>query len=378
MENIEISDNSTPIIPEKPVKKKILIFIVFLIILAVTLIMYTVFRGRENNQNAKIGNNLILPLTASPSSSPIPFEELTIPYLRERQYESTLSGLERISSNASYTSYLTSFTSDNLKINGLLTEPAGDPTTGSGPGKPEKGWPAIVFIHGYIPPDQYQTLTRYIDHVDYLSRNGFVVFKIDLRGHGNSEGEPGGAYYSSDYVIDVLNAYSALQKSSFVNPSKIGLWGHSMAGNVVMRALTVKPEIPAAVIWAGAVYTYTDLAEYGIEDNSYQPQPSDMERQKKRAMLRQTYGDPKDGNPFWKLVAPSNFLDDLKGAVQLNHTVDDPVVDIRYSRNLNSLLDITSVPHELKEYPTGGHNITGGSFVSAIQNTIEFFTKYLN
>src|SRR5690606_8606887 len=108
-----------------------------------------------------------------------------------------------------------------------------------------------------------------------LARNGFVVFKIDLRGHAESEGEAGGGYYGSDYVVDTLNARAALASSDFVNPKKIGHWGHSMAGNVTSRALAAMPEIPAVTIWGGAVYTYSDMQKYGIDDNSYRP-PTDV------------------------------------------------------------------------------------------------------
>ena len=205
-----------------------------------------------------------------------------------------------------------------------------------------------------------------------------MVFKIDLRGHGDSEGEPGGAYYSGDYVIDVLNAYSALENSGFVNPKKIGVWGHSMAGNVTLRAMAAKQEIPAVSIWAGAVYTYKDMAELGIQDNSYRPPTNQVERQRKREELRQLYGDPEGGNPFWNLVAPTNYLDGIKGAVQLNHAVDDDVVSVEYSRRLDQILDQTSIPHEFNEFPSGGHNITNPSFTPAMQKTVDFFKKYLN
>lgn len=93
--------------------------------------------------------------------------------------------------------------------------------------------------------------------------------------------------------------------------------------------------------------------------------------------MRETYGEVKDGHPFWSLVAATNYLKDLKGAIQLNHAVNDNVVSIEYSRNLNNLLNQTSVPHELKEYQSGGHNLTGASFTEAMQNTVDFFNKYL-
>lgn len=347
------------------------IFIIAVLIFIIGGIGFIFLRNQpiaKNLISSESGVKNVLP-QPTPKPTPLLFEELTVPYLRARDYKSSLGSLQKVSESGNYTSYLTSYTSDGSKINGQLTVPKGE--------KPIGGWPAVVFVHGYIPPKQYQTLEKYTDYVDYLSRNGLAVFKIDLRGHGSSEGEAGGGYYSSDYVIDTINAYTALQAADFINKEKIGLWGHSMAGNVVLRAMAAKPEIPASVIWAGAGFSYVDLNEYGIDDNSYQPPQDASERQQKRQKLRETYGNPIDGNPFWKLVAPTNYLNDLKGAIQLDHAVNDEVVSIEYSRNLNKLLDHTSVPHQLNEYPSGGHNLTGSSFTQAMQRTVDFFKKHL-
>lgn len=303
------------------------------------------------------------------SPTPFPFQEMTIPGLRAREYKSKLGELQQVSQNANYTSYLTSYDSDGFKVNGLLTVPAGE--------KPIGGWPAIVFVHGYIPPTIYTTLGNYSDYVDFLARNGYVVFKIDLRGHAESEGEPGGAYYSSDYIIDTLNARVALQETDFVDNDNVGLWGHSMAGNVVSRALAVKTDIPAIVIWGGAVYTYSDMSQYGIDDNSYRP-PADQNRpRRKRDEMIEKYGTFDPSSAFWKQIPMTNYLDGINGAISLNHAVDDDVVNIGYSRDLNKLLNKTSIPHELNEYSGGGHNITGVYFTQAMQNTVKFFDKYL-
>lgn len=307
----------------------------------------------------------------TPSSTipiPFPFQELTIPYLRTFNYQSLLGQLEKINENISYTSYKTSYTSEGLRINGLLTIPKGQ--------KPQNGWPAIVFVHGYIAPSLYKTERNYLSYVDYLGKNGFVVFKIDLRGHDESEGEPGGAYYSSDYIIDTLSAYEALKVSGFVNPKRIGLWGHSMGGNVVFRSFVVK-DIPAIVIWAGAVYSYEDMSKYGLNDNSYRPPSENTERRRYREELRKIYGDFNQKNTFWQQVAPTNYLKGITGAVQIHHALNDTVVDIGYSRDLIRLLETTNITHELKEYPSGGHNIEGNNFNQAMQSTVEFFQKNL-
>lgn len=304
----------------------------------------------------------------SATPTPLPFVQMTVPYLRSREYTSKIGPMENIGDNGVYTSYLTSYQSDGLKINGLLTIPDGAAQT---------KYPAIVFVHGYIPPTEYVTTERYVAYVDYLARNGFVVFKIDLRGHGNSEGKAGGGYFGSDYVVDALNAYAALQVADFVNPKAVGMWGHSMAGNILLRSFAARPTIPAVVIWAGAVYSYEDQIKYGIHDNSYRPQDLQNRSNNSRRLLFEKVGSPSASSPFWNQVAPTNYLNDLKGAIEIHHAQDDDVVNIGYSRDMVALLDKTLVPHEYYEYPTGGHNITDPSFSLAMQRTVEFFKKYL-
>ncbi|HWY79843.1 MAG TPA: alpha/beta fold hydrolase [Candidatus Sulfotelmatobacter sp.] len=355
------------------------------------LIITVAYLRQSNFQPAKEISNSIQAVVhktySSPQPTPYKFEDLTIPYLRSRTYKSSLGELQQIDKNASYTSYLTSYNSDGLKINGLLTVPTGDAPIG--------GWPAIVFVHGYIPPKQYATTSRYEEYVDYLTKNGFVVFKIDLRGNGDSQGQPVGAYYSAGYVIDTLNAYAALQSvhsSSIsampyptlsvtlsINPKKIGLWGHSMAGNIVMRAWTAKADIPAIVIWSGAGYTYTDLIKYKLNDSSYQliSDASSSANFQFRQQLQKLYGQPDMSNPFWHNIAPANFLTNLKGAIQIDQAQDDTVVNIGYNRDLIKLFDKTSIPHIMYEYPTGGHNISGVYFTTAMQHTVDFYKKYL-
>ncbi|HNS65734.1 MAG TPA: alpha/beta fold hydrolase [Candidatus Woesebacteria bacterium] len=341
-----------------------LVFLLFFIVIFG--ILFFIFKQRgEDATNQSTSKSSAIEST-QPQLTPIPFTELTIPFLRQQSYGGQLGELKLLTKTTNYTSYLTNYNSDSLQVNGLLTIPNGE--------EPERGWPAVVFIHGYIPPDSYRTTEKYEAYVDYLARNGMVVFKIDLRGHGKSEGEANGAYYSSDYVVDTLNAYAALATADFVNPNKIGLWGHSMAGNVVLRTLAVKPTIPAAVIWAGAVYSYTDWEKYGLSDHSYQlTQQKRSDREAKRKILFDTHGQFSPDSPFWSQVAATNYLSDIQGAIQLHHAVDDTVVNIAYSRDLNSLLDSTSIPHELFEYNSGGHNISGSSFNSTMQRTVEFF-----
>lgn len=376
MEN-NLTDLSTENVQEKVIsiqtnKLHKIIFYSLISVIFVVVFGYVVLtlKSKTSSFNPQITQIKKITKDIKASVTPIPFAELTIPYLRNKKYISKLGELNQVSVGSYYKSFITYYTSDGLRVNGLLTVPNEE--------MPQEGFPAIVFVHGYIPPAIYSTTSEaYFAYVDYLASSGFVVFKIDLRGHGSSEGEAGGGYYGSDYVSDILHAYNALENLEYVNPKKIGLWGHSMSGNAVLRSMAARPEIPAGVIWAGAVYTYVDMQKYGISDSSYQPPVSNIQRQNRRRELFEKHGSPSAQSVFWKQVAPVNYLTDFKGKVSLHHAIDDAVVNIGYSRDLSELLENASVPHELYEYSTGGHNISGSSFTLAMQRTVEFFKKHL-
>lgn len=295
------------------------------------------------------------------------FAELTVPYLKTVSLDnSSLVIEEELASGSNYKRYYASYISEGNKIYGLLTIP-----NNAEIGKT----PAVVFVHGYIPPQVYSTTERYISYVDYLARNGLIVFKIDLRGHDQSEGEATGSYFSNGYVLDTLNAVSSLKTVEEVNPEMISLWGHSMAGNVVSRVTAVDPTIHAVSIWAGAVYTYVDMSEYGISDSSYRRNDYSDERQKQRESLFATVGERTVDNPFWQLVSPVKWLSDYQGKIQLHHAVNDSTVSIEYSRNLIKILEDSPVDIELFEYQSGGHDLEGAAFGQAMSRTVEIFSN---
>ena len=131
----------------------------------------------------------------SPTATEVVFgvgNELSIPYLRGLEITgSQITFEDELTPTFFYQQHLVSYISEGNKIYGLLTIPIRN--------RQKSGFKAIVFNHGYIPPADYKTAERYVAYVDYLARNGFVVFKIDYRGHGKSEGEPTGSYFSPGY-----------------------------------------------------------------------------------------------------------------------------------------------------------------------------------
>lgn len=182
--------------------------------------------------------------TQSPTQSPSPtatLHPMSILALRQTSYPGSEIILEQaLEPGGNYFRFYASYQSEGLKIYGLLTIPYGE--------MPPPGWPAIVFNHGYIPPEVYRTTERYIAYVDWLAQSGYIVFRIDYRGHDRSEGEPNGAYGDPGYTVDVLNAVAALKRFPQVDPERIGMWGHSMGGYLTLRAMVISPDVKAGVI----------------------------------------------------------------------------------------------------------------------------------
>lgn len=315
-------------------------------------------------------NNKVIDSISSP---------ISVNYLRSLNIVSEKVKIEEeLADGSNYKRYIASFLSEGNKVYGLLTVPIDK--------EPVSGFPAIVFNHGYIPPSQYQTTEGYVSYVDYLAKNGFIVFKIDFRGNGRSEGDPSGSYFSSAYTIDIISAVKSLQKFEKVNPKKIGIWGHSMAGNAVLRAMLVSKEIKAGVIWSGAVYSYQDFAKYGINDSSYAHRP-DVNRvgvlQKNREVsseIQKIRSDPKSidfNNDFWTAISLTKNIKYLSAPIQINHSTSDPVVNIGYSRDLVKVLKDNSKVYEFYEYEDGDHNINSPYFEQAMERTVNFFKKNL-
>lgn len=298
-------------------------------------------------------------------------EDLKIDYLRELEIiGSDITFEQQLNNGSNYYQYIASYISEGNRIQGLMTVPFGV--------APEGGFKAIVFNHGYLPPSTYVTTERYVDYVGTLAQAGFVVFKIDMRGHGTSEGQSEGSYFSPGYTIDAISALKSMQNLDFVDPDGIGMWGHSMAGNLVLRAMLIEPDIKAGVIWAGAVYSYDDFAKYAISDPSFSPSATTSTRAVSRGReIRDFYGPIDTKELYWQSISLTEHLNYLNSPLQLHHAINDPIVNIGYSYDLAQSLNVLEKEYEIYAYQSGGHNISAPSFNEAMRRTVIFFRENL-
>jgi dipeptidyl aminopeptidase/acylaminoacyl peptidase len=307
--------------------------------------------------------------TATPLPSPTPtptLDPMTIAAMRMRDYPGSDIVLEQeLENGPNYYRRLVSYRSEGLKIYALMTIPMGE--------KPATGWPVIIFNHGYIPPKQYSPTERYVAYVNAIASHGYIVFREDYRGNGNSEGEARGAYSRPDYTIDVLNAVASMKRYPDADPQRIGMWGHSMGGYLTLRAMVISKDIKVGVIWAGVVGSYADML---YRWHATPPATLSSGATSWRGSYVEKYGTPDDNPDFWNSISSDSYLADLSGPLQLHHTVDDSEVPFEFSQSLYDKATAAGDTVEFYSYPGDDHNIAK-AFSVAMQRSLEFFDRYL-
>jgi fermentation-respiration switch protein FrsA (DUF1100 family) len=307
--------------------------------------------------------------TPSPTATATPTHPLMIEVMRGGSYPgSELTFEQTLDPGENYDRYIVSYQSEGNKIFALLTVPWG--------AKPAEGWPIVVFNHGYIPPREYRTTERYVAYMDGFARNGYIVFRSDYRGHGDSEGRAEGGYGSPAYTVDVLNGLAAVKSYPDADPERIGMWGHSMGGHITLRAMVLSDEIDAGVIWGGVVASYPDLFERWRRSGdgptpTPAPNPTPV-RGRWRLSMYDIYGSPEENPAFWASISANSYLADLSGPLQLHHSTTDEVVPVEFSEILLDQVEAAERPVELFLYEGDDHDITA-NFWTAMDRSVQFF-----
>jgi dienelactone hydrolase len=138
------------------------------------------------------------------------------------------------------------FMSRGLRLRGTLVRP-----TASGP------YPALVSLHGSGPSTRWFALAR----ARHFARAGYAMLIFDKPGNGESEGD--WTMTSLDEMAaDAIAAVDFLRAQPGIDPRRVGLWGHSQAGQVISRAVPKTDHISFAIVLAGGGITPREIEEY--------------------------------------------------------------------------------------------------------------------
>ena len=267
-----------------------------------------------------------------------------------------------------YTSYDVSYRSrsttrrgeESYTITGVLNVP-----TGRGP------FPAVVLAHGYIDPAVYERGQGMTRERGYLAARGYVALHVDYRNHAESDDDPlSQVRMRLGYSADVINAVKALRGSTQVpvDDHRVALFGRSMGGGVILKALVAEP----GLVQAAAPWASVSSLEAQNYDQFIRPDPEDSGL---RDRLAGRYGTPEQNPRFWLENSSRPYFDRITEPVLMVHGRFDDSCPPSWATATERALRKAGVDSRLEWYADG--HAFGPAFNAAMDRTVRFFDRQL-
>jgi dipeptidyl aminopeptidase/acylaminoacyl peptidase len=225
--------------------------------------------------------------------------------------------------------------------------------------------PAIVHPHG---GPTYQSYFAWVDPaVQLLVRNGYAVFEPDFRG-SSGYGREFRLANSGDWGVgdarDCIDAAGFLAGQDWVDPTRIGIWGASYGGYLVLCCLAESPSTFRAGI---DMFGDSEIAE------SYRR----GDRAGRLDLLRQM-GSPELNDAAYRAGSPVYRADQFESPLLILHGKDDARVVPAMSERIIEALKIEGKLFEHQFYDGEGHGFRHPeNRRDAYQRMLTFFEKYL-
>lgn len=232
--------------------------------------------------------------------------------------------------------FFTFKTSDDIELYGWMIKPPNFDQS--------KKYPVLMYVYGG-PGDQ--TVINSWGYYNYawfemLAQKGYIVVSVDNRGTGGR----GEAFKKCTYgqlgkleTIDQIEAAKYLGNLSYVDKSRIGIWGWSYGGYMIALCLT-----------KGADYFKMGIAVAPVSNWRYYD----------NIYTERYMGLPKDNANGYDDNSPVNHVKMLKGKLLIVHGTADDNVHYQNSMMLVNSLVNANKQFEMQFYPNKNHSIYGG------------------
>jgi len=147
--------------------------------------------------------------------------------------------------------------------------------------------PLVLLLHGFTG---YKGEAHIESLAELLAKNGFFAVRFDCSGSGASDGTIENDYRFSNYLSDIGLVLDFVKTLPNVDKNRIGIWGHSMGGQLACIFASTHPEIKSlCAISPPSIFILPD---------------SDMEQMKKSGFFE------KESPVLGKIKIPAAFFDD--------------------------------------------------------------------
>lgn len=294
-----------------------------------------------------------------------PLDKYTIEALSRTQFgasEITLGKvIEDRDDSASYVFY---FLVEGKKVSGLINIP-----------KTPGDYPVIVMFRGYVDRETYTTGVGTQRIGEALAKNGFITLAPDFLGYGESDNPSDNSieerfqtYITAltllESVSNLNSTFSVNNLSARVDPSKIGIWGHSNGGQIALTILEITGKSYPTLLWAPVSKPFPYSILYYTDDFD--------DRGK---MLRRVIAEfEKDYDV--ELYNLTNYFARINATIQIHQGTADDSVPQKWSDQLVSELEKLGRDVDYFKYGGADHNLLPGGWNLAVTRAIDFYTIY--
>ncbi len=277
-------------------------------------------------------------LVGAANDTSTPFNLVSLPELAHHRYDGRGLHLGKVlARELAWTRYAVSYRSGALTITGVMNVP-------TRPGR----HPLVVVAHGWRNPLLYTSGTMLDRELAALAESGFVAFQPDYRNYATSTMQSGRPVaHPLGYPEDIVNAVRAVKRARlpFVDGSRVGLFGRSMGGGVVLNALVAQPHLAkAAVLYSPVSSRAADnYQRWVVRDRSL----------RKRVVA--AYGTPASRPGFWRQASSRTYLHRVAVPIQIDHGTADRMCPVRWSEATAAALRAAGKNVTLYEYPGQPH-----------------------
>jgi dipeptidyl aminopeptidase/acylaminoacyl peptidase len=234
---------------------------------------------------------------------------------------------------------------------------------------PSHKYPAIVHTHQaaiyqevYLGPGPMKDNVAWYGFNQHLADEGYVVLNVDYRGSSGY----GRDFAAADYrdlggkdAVDAVSGVDYLKSLGYVDTDRVGVYGMSYGGHMVLSLLTKFPDVfKAGVDIAGVadfVLNYESL--YG-------------------SWIIGRLGTPEQNPQGYHDSSAINFVEQMKAPVMILHGTNDPNVTLLQSIELVDRLLKLGKRFEFEIYPGELHFFTKkSSWIDAFAKMDRFFQE---
>src|SRR5262245_7525837 len=219
-------------------------------------------------------------------------------------------------------------------------------------------YPVLFFVYG--GPGS-QTVTDAWGGQNYLwyqmlAQRGYIVASVDNRGTGARGRAWRKIIYRQMGVVETRDqaaAARAVGRFSFVDSTRLGIWGWSYGGFMTLNALTQAPDVYRMGI------SVAPVTHWKYYDTIY---------------TERYMGLPQDNAAGYDKGSPLTYAKNLKGRLLIVHGSGDDNVHFQNTEAMVNALVAANRPFSLMVYPNRTHSISGGT---TRQHLYTLLTKFV-